>query len=294
MKMKTIITHSSRFHADDVFAVATLSLLLDGEIKVIRTRDEKLFETGDFVLDVGGVNDEAKNRFDHHQAGGAGKRANGMPYASFGLVWKKFGAELAGSQAAADFIDRKVVQSIDAMDNGLDLATPTHPDVFPYNFPTIVSSFVPTWREGVAGLDAAFLEMVAIAKKILAREIVQAKDSLLADQKIAEAYKNAEDKRLIILDKNYPWDFLIMKYPEPIFVVYPTPGETTWKFGAIRKSHESYESRKLLPAAWAGKRNAELAAASGVPDAVFCHNARFMAVAGSKEGAIALAKLALD
>ncbi|MEK7088001.1 MAG: MYG1 family protein, partial [Patescibacteria group bacterium] len=41
-------------------------------------------------------------------------------------------------------------------------------------------------------------------------------------------------------------------------------------------------------------RDAKLAEVTGVPDAVFAHRNRFMAVARSKEGAIALAKLALQ
>ena len=41
MKKIIIATHSGSFHADDLFAVATLSLLLGKEnIEVIRTRDE--------------------------------------------------------------------------------------------------------------------------------------------------------------------------------------------------------------------------------------------------------------
>jgi uncharacterized UPF0160 family protein len=50
----------------------------------------------------------------------------------------------------------------------------------------------------------------------------------------------------------------------------------------------------LFPDSWAGKRDAELVKATGVADAIFCHNNRFMMVAGSKEGALALAELALS
>jgi len=36
-----------------------------------------------------------------------------------------------------------------------------------------------------------------------------------------------------------------------------------------------------------------LAKVTGVPDATFCHNGRFLAVAKSKEGALKLAEIAL-
>src|SRR5437764_1161911 len=99
MNEVTIVAHNGNFHADDVFAVATVLLVLERSDfpawrqaipKIIRTRDPKTIEKADFVVDVGGVYDAENNRFDHHQAGGAGTRANGIPYASFGLVWKKF------------------------------------------------------------------------------------------------------------------------------------------------------------------------------------------------------------
>jgi uncharacterized UPF0160 family protein len=90
-KKKILVTHNATFHADDIFATATLSLLLGGKVKVIRTRDEEIIRTGDYVYDVGGEYDASINRFDHHQKGGAGKRENGIPYAAFGLLWKTYG-----------------------------------------------------------------------------------------------------------------------------------------------------------------------------------------------------------
>lgn len=88
----TIVTHNGSFHADDVFAVATLHLAFpDKNITVIRSRDAQKFLLADFLVDVGGSYDPDNNKFAHHQTGGAGVYDNGIPYASFGLVWKKFG-----------------------------------------------------------------------------------------------------------------------------------------------------------------------------------------------------------
>ena len=96
-KRIAIITHSGSFHPDDCFAVATLLIYLESQplpAVVKRTRDAKVIKTGDFVVDVGNVYDPSKDRFDHHQEGGAGIRDNGIPYASFGLVWKKLKGEI--------------------------------------------------------------------------------------------------------------------------------------------------------------------------------------------------------
>ena len=130
---KKIITHSGTFHADDIFACAVLSLHMKNKVKIIRTRDKSIIEKGDYVVDVGGIYDEQINRFDHHQIGGAGKRPNGIPYASFGLVWKKFGPLLCASKEVAEKIDQKLASPIDAEDNGLDISKPLIEGIFPIN-----------------------------------------------------------------------------------------------------------------------------------------------------------------
>jgi uncharacterized UPF0160 family protein len=103
-RRKIVITHNGSFHPDDVFAVATL-LIKFGKLKVIRTRDENRFKSADFLVDVGSIYNPKDNRFDHHQKGGAGKRDNGIKYASFGLVWKKFSKDICGDEKVAKKVD---------------------------------------------------------------------------------------------------------------------------------------------------------------------------------------------
>ena len=69
--------------------------------------------------------------------------------------------------------------------------------------------------------------------------------------------------------------------------------QKNWRVLAVRKRAESFENKKNLPRSWAGLRDKELQKITGVKDAVFCHRNLFMAVAKSKEGAIALARKAL-
>src|SRR5271154_3301935 len=99
-----VATHPGNFHADDVFAIAALGLAA-GPLQVIRTRDETVAADCDARVDLGGRSDPARGDFDHHQKGGAGERSNGIPYASFGLVWRQYGLQLAGSEQAAEAID---------------------------------------------------------------------------------------------------------------------------------------------------------------------------------------------
>jgi uncharacterized UPF0160 family protein len=126
----------------------------------------------------------------------------------------------------------------------------------------------------------------------LIRKIKKEQDNLDAENFVIDAYNKAEDKRIIILDNDYPWGETLMNYPEPLFVVLPK--FNMWRVGTVSKEKNSFENRKSLPLAWAGFRDEELAKITGVADAVFCHNARFLAVAKSKDGAIALAKKARE
>lgn len=295
-----IITHNGHFHADDVFGVASLLLHFASEgkePKIIRTRDLVTIKTGDIVLDVGGEYDEERNRFDHHQIGGAGERVNGVPYASFGLIWKKFGPTICGNQQeVSDLVDKNLVQFIDAADNGKGQLKPFTAQTLPYTIDKATDIFNPDWRDERQDFDGWFFQAVGFAAGVLKREIEFAKAILESRQAVEVAYQNATDKRIIVLDKEYQWEEIISKYPEPLFVIAPRLGEgdkIVWRVGAVRNSSEDFINRCDFPVNWAGKRNEELIDVTGVADALFCHNERFVVYAKSREGAIELAKLVL-
>ncbi|MDO8482627.1 MAG: MYG1 family protein [bacterium] len=294
-KKVVIATHNGMFHSDDVFAVAALLFLLETTpaiTTIVRTRDEDLIRKADFVVDVGAVYDADKNRFDHHQEGGAGERDNKIKYAAFGLVWKKYGVQVTGSEAVAMNVERNLVIPVDAGDNGMDIYKKTFADVSPYCVDDFIHNLRPTWQEGMDSLDTKFLEAVAVAGQVLKREVAHAKAQADAEVLVRKSYDGSSDKRLIVLDAFYPHEKTLGMYPEPLFVVFPRP-DGSWNIKAIRDDSSSFKNRKDLPLDWAGKRDIELAAITGVPDAFFCHNGRFMAAAKSKEGALALAELAL-
>lgn len=295
-EVKKLVTHDGSFHTDDVFACATLMMMLEAKgekYEISRTRDFEKISNGDYVFDVGEIYNKDENRFDHHQTGGAGKRANSIEYASFGLVWEKFGKEVCGDQRVADFLDKKLVAPIDAWDNGFDLVENKY-EVTPYYLQHIFASMRPTWKEDSSLNDEMFLKAVVIAKEILSREIIQAKDALSAEDSVIEIYKNSEDKRIIVLDKNYPADYTLNGFPEPLFIVYPRSMNNLWSAKAVRKDPKTFVNRKDFPQSWGGKRDEELQKLSGVEDAVFCHKALYMVVAKSRKGAVKLAQIAIE
>jgi len=300
-KNKKLVTHNGSFHADDVFACATLCLILEkqGEkYEVTRTRDEETVKNADYVFDVGGTYDPVINRFDHHQKGGAGKRENGIEYSSFGLVWKHLGDKITDSDEVSRRVDEKLVQVIDAIDNGIDIAVSKIEKVANYGVYDIVTAFHPSYKETNPDFDKAFLATVSFAKDLLLKEIEKSQDQEEIHKYISNSInQKVLDSKILILDEYVPrveiWIELI-DYPEILFVVGPGSKELSrWRVLALRKDMNCFECRKNLPNVWAGLKEKELQEKTGVNDAVFCHRGLFMAVVKSKEGAMKLAELAL-
>lgn len=301
-KNKKLVTHNGSFHGDDVFACATLCLMLEKEgqtYEVIRTRDEKIMNEADFVFDVGGILDEEKNRFDHHQKGGAGRRENGIEYSSFGLVWKKFGDKITNSKVVTKILDERLVQIIDAIDNGINISSPVIPNVYVYGIYDIVTAFHPSYKEEHPDFNGTFLEVVDFAKRLLIKEIEKAQDQESIQKYVLDCVeKRDKDSKILILDEYVPRveiEIEMTKYPDILYVVaLGKINSEMWRILATRNNMHSFETRKKLPESWAGLKDEEFEKVSGVEGAIFCHRALFMAVANSRIGAIKLAEIALD
>ncbi len=293
----TIVTHSGNFHSDDIFGVATVSLKLEKEgipFKIVRTRDPSIREKADYVLDTGSVYDPDINRFDHHQTGGAGVRDNGVPYATFGLVWKKFGEFLCKNKEIVDAVEKKLILPIDALDNGVDIFTQVNPAITVYGLRDITLVFRTTWKEDEGELYTRFLFLVDIAKKIIQREIIFIEDQREANIIIKKTYDTLSDKRVLVLDRGYDWKDIVTTMPEVMFVVYPKLSDSTWGVQNTRDNLSSYDARVYFPQSWGGKNDTELEKVTGVSGSIFCHKNLWMAVAKTKEAAIKLADIALQ
>ena len=288
-----VATHPGNFHADDVFAVAVLELAA-GEVNVIRTRDPEAIAAADARIDVGGRDDPATGDFDHHQKGGAGERPNGIPYASFGLVWREHGAALAGGEDAAAAIDERLVQGVDANDAGQEIVETLVDGVRPMSVSGVIAALNPAWDEDLdaAEEDARFLEAVALARRILEREIAGGAAFGRARALVDAAIARAPDARVVELDRNMPWrELVVTGAPDALYVMYPK--SDGWGAQAVQREAGAFGNRRDFPAGWAGHSGAELAEITGVPDAIFAHPARFYVSAGSREGIVALLEQAL-
>jgi uncharacterized UPF0160 family protein len=288
-----VATHPGNFHADDVFAVAVLGLV-HGELDIVRTRDDAALAKADIRVDIGGHSNASTGDFDHHQRGGAGERANLIRYASFGLVWREFGARLAGGEEAAAAIDERLVQGVDANDTGQNISTALIEGIRPMTVSGVIAGFNPPWDVELtpAEEDALFAEAVALATGILERELRGAKAYRRGLDLVRAAIERSADPRVVELDRKLPWhETVVTTAPDALYVIYPK--SDGWGMQAVPRALGEFANRKDMPEAWAGRSDAELAAVTGVPDAMFAHAKRFYASARSREGIVALAALAL-
>jgi uncharacterized UPF0160 family protein len=297
-----VATHDGSFHADEVFALAALMLLADADadadaepVTVVRTRDREVLAGADLRVDVGFRDDAAAGDYDHHQRGFERARENGVRYASFGLVWREFGTRICnGDEDVAEAVDATLVQSVDANDTGQALVRAVIEGVRLMTVNGIIGGFNAHWDETLTSeqererFDAA----VELARGVLSREVAAAASGRRSQRIVREAITAAADPRLVELPVNAPWkQVLVPEAPEALFVIYPK--RQGFGLEAVPRQLGAFENRRDLPAAWGGLEGAELIAVTGVPDALFCHGKRFLAVAASRAGIERLAELAL-
>jgi uncharacterized UPF0160 family protein len=316
-----IATHSGSFHSDDVFGVAVLATL-HPDHEIVRSRDPAVLQDANFLVDVGGESDPARGRFDHHQRGFDGARqrsdASGSVvraegYASAGLVWNAVGTDYVRQVAQhmgavvddatlatiAQDIDLSLVRYLDLVDTG---AASVAPGAF--GLSSQVALLNSTWIEE-QGLDGPaqarlqlerFREAVGIVQRLLHRLVLRRIGQELAAAKVRQGQRLLQDRVLYLPEGGMPWTAIVVReMPDVLLVVYPERDESGQRFvlRTVPAAQDSFANRMDLPRAWAGLRDAQLAEASGVPDALFCHTNLFIAVARSFEGALRMAELAL-
>ncbi|NBQ67377.1 MAG: MYG1 family protein [Nitrosomonadaceae bacterium] len=314
------ITHSSVFHADDVMACAVLDFVVQHDLEVVRTRNltDELLASANFVVDVGGKYDQVKY-FDHHQPEGAGKRDSGGSYAAFGLIWKHFGMDYlrelrqrhpklealprAELLKCHKHIDETFVAMFDAHDTGELVGgvcrnPANNSQVFDsYNLPQLVALFNPTpmiHEFTEEQQDKMFAAILPVAQSILSRVILKFFSRGLGVLQLDRLDDGQQP--ILVLEEFCEWQGDVVKRPHIIYVLSPNPSNGHWSVFAAKSAlgFGLDNLRKPFPAHWAGLTDGELAAASGVIDAVFCHRNLFIASARSYEGAKQLAQKALD
>jgi uncharacterized UPF0160 family protein len=305
-----LVTHSGRFHCDDVFAYAILRLALGlaepgRDHSLIRTRDPALIKSADIAWDVGTIFEPAAGRFDHHQRG-APLRPDGTPYSAAGLIWQVYGEQAVAAllapsgsggfaSAIAAELDETVLRRIDELDNGISSQGPVMDDLL--GLGRLVGDFNPVWDSPEAanpqGGDEAFLDAAVLAHGVLRRRVETLRARLKADATVVAAHAAGVDPRILVLDRGMPWKTAAFSHDLPVIFTVSPAANGNWMIDTMPPEPGSFAQRLALPEPWAGLEGPELAAASGVADAVFVHVRRFVGAARSRSGAIEMARLAL-
>lgn len=286
------ITHSGTMHADEVFATAFLELYLK-DIKLIRVADinKKNIKNQAIVYDIG------KDKFDHHQRD-AKRRANGITYSSFGLLWQEFGLSFLEERQLENYqelffeIDKDLIEGIDAIDNGL----------FPkieaqYNVKTlsdIIKLFNPSYKS-MEEENKQFLKAVEVASHIFSEEILHINGKVQARKKITEKLKS-NNKPYLVLQEYIPYEETILKLDTEkkiLLVIFPS-NRGGYAIKTLPKSLEDNNSRLDFPKEWAGLSNEDLEKETNIKGATFCHKNLFICCCKTLKQAIMLAEKAIN
>ena len=269
-----VITHSTVFHADDVFGVA-FCRLIDPRIKVVRTLNidgQLLAAEADgekaLVFDIG------LGKYDHHQPDKA-MRADGVtPYCGFGLLWRDFGYLLCPEKEAWMKVDNTLVTKIDEADNGVQQ--------------NLLSSSIkvlnPNWNDTVSE-DTAFFRAVDIAKTILKAHIDHANAAVEAKEAVLANYFGGE---ILVLDRYLPWADVVLgdeRLKDVLFAVYPSM-RGGWNVQTVPKVPGSFANRMNFPEEWLGHADPE----RGIR---FAHTSNFLIACDTKEQAVKVAEEAV-
>ena len=276
----TAFTHSGKFHADDVFSSALL-LYLNPEIRIIR--GNKVPEDFDgIVFDIG------RGSYDHHQKDSR-IRENGIPYAAFGLLWEELGVEILGEELAQKF-DESFVQPLDNNDNTGEKN----------ELATLIGNFNPTW-DAQGGNDEAFFQAVSVAGMILENKFERYLGNERADKRVEEILeehqkailsgeKSKEEARILILPEFVPCQKRLSE-TDIAFVIFPS-NRGGYCIQPQKKEY-SLNYKCSFPVEWLGLENEELAAATGLPSAGFCHKGGFLMTTGTLEDAVKACEISL-
>jgi len=301
MTITHLVTHSGGFHADELLSSVLLTRLF-GDAKLVRTRDRDMItpSADKIIYDVGGAYDADAQIFDHHQRPGP-LRSDDQPYSSFGLIWAHYGRDYLAAlnvpehdiEEIHEKFDSKFVLPIDLLDNGAMEPSVAGP-LSIMTLPSLLGSLKPVFDDASPTADDdAFHSALPIARQFVEAAINNLAAKLRAQEMVQQAIADAGDSAILELPMGMPYRSALVKAEADHILFVVTPRGQDWTIGGIKLSNDTFDQRADLPAAWAGLTDAALEEASGVKGAKFCHNARFIAVADSRDAILKMADIAV-
>ena len=164
--------------------------------------------------------------------------------------------------------------------------------------------------------DERFLKASAFTGGQFLAELTDKQKGWLASRPmVVEAYNKRHDYHpsgaIMVLPEGGPWAdhlYSIEKTaakskpqlpPEAhqvLYVLFPESKEpdSKWRIRAVSVEGSGFDNRKHLPSAWKGVRDEELEKVSGVPGAIFVHASGFIGGNKTFDGALEMAKKAVE
>ncbi|RMZ95313.1 UPF0160 mitochondrial [Brachionus plicatilis] len=320
-------THNGQFHCDEVLACFMLKQLPDyKDSSILRTRDPVELDKCDIVVDVGGVYDPAKNRFDHHQ------RSFGETFCSLdpskpwtiklssaGLVYVHFGKQIIDSvlrkysleddklvNILYDKIYEQFIREIDAIDNGVEIAETKKYDITT-NLSSRVSYFNPAWNQDDLDENAQFqLACDYVGKefedKIKYYAMVWWPARTYVEKAVKSRHDVDESGAVIRLERAVPWKSHLFDLEKELnipkeeikYVVSLDRVSQTYRVICVPVADNSFVNRLSLPADWRGLRDQELSDKASIADCIFVHANGFIGGNKTYEGALKMLQKALE
>ncbi|KAL5567710.1 hypothetical protein UlMin_024285 [Ulmus minor] len=321
---KQVGTHDGSFHCDEALACFLLRLTNKfSAARVVRTRDLQVLESLDAVVDVGGVYDPSRDRYDHHQYGF--EQVYGYGYStklsSAGLVYKHYGMEIIAKELLVDeghpnvhrlflALYKSFMEAIDAIDNGINQYDIDQPPKYVNN--TNLSSRVGRlnleWMDPDQSSEReneAFQRAMTLAgQEFLETLHFHAKSWLPARSIVMECLAARGSihlsREIMVLTRSCPWKLHIFELEEEMkinpsikYVIYQDGRGKSWRVRAVAVSLDKFESRKPLPFLWRGLEHDKLSEVAGISGCIFVHMSGFIGGNKTYEGALAMARVSL-
>lgn len=298
-----LVTHSGRFHQDEVTATAILFRIYP-YAEVIRTRDIAIIEAGDIVYDVGRVFDPVRMRFDHHQRSFSEtfSKKYHVQMSSAGLIFKYFCNEFLKTydfdtsddmlDALVDGIYRDFFLGIDGVDNGYDFEGAYRVR----GLCDLVSSFNSPEDSDNTDQDRRFMECMKVVQTDLDNFMNHRLHFWLPKYRLARTSVNACKGKIIVSEEYIPPAMVLeveSDFGKDIQFIVVNKREEARVY-AVPASRKSFRSKVPLKEEWRGLDGDLLAEVSSIQDALFVHASGFLGCCRTLAGALEMCNKTLN
>jgi len=326
----TIGTHSGTFQADEALGIWLLRVLPKYKKALLkRSRDLAILEPLTIVIDVAGLYDHGKLRYDHHQRGffetfdgdseaccDGPDSATGVfktKLSASGLVYKHYGREilcilypqLCDDRQALDCVYVKMykdfMEMIDGNDNGIEIG-----DNLRYkdltSLPHRVHRLNSSWNaKGGPTEDERFEKASALCGEEFSDMLAYIVECELPAREIVEtALKERDDihpsgEVIRFSNGGCPWRTHLYDLERQLSLetlikfVLYEDSAGMWRVQAVTVEGTDFTNRLGLLEQWRGVRDDELTSKAGIDGCKFVHASGFIGGNSTYEGALAMA-----